>query len=78
MSPIDQMTMALYGKVRTDAWATGTCVRCGEEPDLSTETGRQEYRQSALCLKCWDDIFPDPDDGPDSTMSESADDLNKL
>ena len=73
MSPIDQTSMALWGRVRADAWATGTCIKCEREPDLTTEAGRREYRLSGLCLECFDGIFGDDEDEP-----ASSDDLNRL
>lgn len=59
----------IYGMTQTEAWDKGVCIKCHQRPPqlprdatYKQVVADREYRISALCSKCFDDICPDEDD----------------
>ena len=46
-----------FGMTREEAWDKGICVNCRKPPVFHTQAGRNEYRLSAMCEPCFDDMF---------------------
>lgn len=55
----DAIAMKLYGMKRSDALLKCVCVSCKEPAKFYSEAGKSEYQKSALCEKCFDEIFKD-------------------
>jgi len=55
---MDEIGQKIFGKSRSECWAKGICIDCGELalPKCTTEAGRKEYAISCLCEPCFDSI----------------------
>ena len=54
----DFLAKILYKMTAEEAIKSGICIQCGEKALLKcyTKAGREEYRISGLCEKCFDNI----------------------
>lgn len=50
---LDTMSMAAYGRKRSESIANDICVSCGDKPEFVDEEQMTEFRISGLCPKCW-------------------------
>jgi hypothetical protein len=54
----DNLSLNLFGRVRTLALALELCVKCGKAADKFTDKlSRQEFGISGLCQCCQDKFF---------------------
>lgn len=54
----DNIAKELFGRTRTEAVDTHTCVSCGEPAaDFKDEISMIEWRITGFCQKCQDAIF---------------------
>ena len=60
----DDLARDAHGITAQEAWAKGICINCKEPalPKCYSEAGRGEYRISATCEKCFDEMFADEDE----------------
>lgn len=60
--PVDSTGLAerAFGMTRPEAHRLGLCVRCKRDvsPAHLTDVDAKEYEFSAICPKCWGEIFP--------------------
>jgi len=55
---VDDVAKRFFGRTKTEALDTHTCVSCGEPAvDFKDELSAVEWRISGLCQKCQDEIF---------------------
>jgi len=52
----DRTARAAFGMTISDAHERKMCIMCKKKPDLSKPVNAQEYKQSALCDSCFDEI----------------------
>ena len=48
---------ALFGMNKENAIADWVCIKCHQTPEFFTEAGKREYLISAMCEKCFDELF---------------------
>lgn len=61
---LDTISMATYGRSRTESILESVCVSCGRDvtlPDFRDQASHDEYELSALCQKCQDETFDTPE-----------------
>ncbi len=55
---VDGVSKKLFGKTRTEALNTRTCISCGESAtEFKDSKSAAEWRITGLCQKCQDDFF---------------------
>jgi hypothetical protein len=60
VSFLDQLSLDMYGRSRSESLAKGICVVCGKPADSFDDLiARKEYYISALCQLCQDETFQD-------------------
>ena len=63
LRPVDKTGLAerVFGITRPEAHRLGCCVRCRRdvEPSSLAAEDAREYEFSAICPRCWDEIFPE-------------------
>ena len=71
---LDAMSSAAHSMTRSEAIAKHVCVRCAKPVDhtnLRTPSEVKEYRISAYCGVCWDEIFDPAEDDSDEVPVET-------
>lgn len=59
---IDGVSKKLFGKTRTEALDTHTCISCNKPAiEFRDEKSAVEWRITGLCQKCQDDFFLEED-----------------
>jgi len=59
---IDSIGKNLFGRTRTEALDTHTCISCGEAAiEFKDDKSAVEWRITGLCQKCQDEIFFEED-----------------
>lgn len=55
----DNLAKEAYGMTTEEAWAKGICINCKDAamPKCYSDAGRREYKISATCEKCFDEMF---------------------
>jgi hypothetical protein len=56
---IGQGYLESFGITIEAAHADGICAKCRKTPTFHSDAGRREYRISALCEPCFDELFPE-------------------
>ena len=46
-----------FGMTREEAWKDGLCVECKKPATFYSDAGRAEYKLSAMCEPCFDEMF---------------------
>ncbi len=54
---LNKISGQLFDMTASKALKQGICVSCKKAPKFYSEAGREEYKISALCEYCYDDIF---------------------
>ncbi len=60
----NNLARSAHGITAQEAWEKGICIDCKEPalPKCHTDAGRDEYRISATCEECFDEMFADEDE----------------
>jgi len=59
---LDDVSKKLFGKTRTEALDTHTCISCGGPAiEFKDEKSAVEWRIAGLCQECQDDFFLEED-----------------
>lgn len=54
----DTFAKAVFGRTRSEALASQTCVMCGKAAsEFRDEESRREYAISGICQECQDTLF---------------------
>jgi len=55
---VDNVAKKFFGRTRTEALDTHTCISCGKPAiDFKDDKSAAEWRISGLCQKCQDSVF---------------------
>lgn len=65
----EQLDIDVHGMTTAAAIEQGICINCKQPPTFYSDDGRREYRISALCEPCFDEITKE-EVPPDADMDE--------
>jgi hypothetical protein len=53
---VDSLAKDLFSMSREEAWEKKICIKCKRPASFYSQAGIKEYKKTALCEKCFDEI----------------------